>query len=386
MENHQVTAFFDVIIVGAGPAGCTCALALRNSNLKVALFDKSSFPRDKVCGDAIPTRAIKTLKSISPEFASEFSAFHQKCGTTKSKIFYQGKQVDFEWSSEAYTCARIDFDNFLLSLVKKHTETELYENTSLTEVSIENNYVYVKESGGRRTFGAKIIIGADGAHSIVAKQLAGRTLDRKHYVGAVRGYYHNIIENQENTTELFLIKNLMPSYLWIFPLPENKANVGFGMLSSDIAKRKLNLRKTFQELLKETPELARRFSGASLLGEVEGSGLPLGSKRVKISGDNFILIGDAASLIDPISGQGIGNAMFSGKLAAEQIIKCFSEKNFSGDFIKAYDKNLFKALGTELKTRTFSQQVAAKMPFLVDWYFFLTRNAAIRRFFQKIIG
>ncbi len=82
MKNQTVLRKYDVIIVGAGPAGCACALTLRDTDLKVALFDKKSFPRDKVCGDAIPGRAIKTLKDISPDFAAAFQKFAKKCRTS----------------------------------------------------------------------------------------------------------------------------------------------------------------------------------------------------------------------------------------------------------------------------------------------------------------
>src|ERR1051325_3008072 len=152
MENELSVKTYDVIIVGAGPAGCACALALKDAKLKVALFDKSSFPRDKVCGDAIPSRAVKTLNSISPEFGKEFRSFHQKCLTKKSKLYYGEKVMDFEWVGEAYSCARIDFDNFLFSLVRKHTATEIFENTSLDDVSVQGNEVYVKTGSGKKVF------------------------------------------------------------------------------------------------------------------------------------------------------------------------------------------------------------------------------------------
>src|ERR1044072_5269738 len=100
---------YDVVIVGAGPAGCACALALKDANLKVAILDKQSFPRDKVCGDAIPGRAVKTLKQISPEFAEAFKNFPKKYLTQKTEVSFKGRSMNFYWKNEAYTCARMDF-------------------------------------------------------------------------------------------------------------------------------------------------------------------------------------------------------------------------------------------------------------------------------------
>src|SRR5580693_6467792 len=112
MQSQGEVLQYDVAIIGAGPAGCSCALALKDSGLKVALLDKQSFPRDKVCGDAIPGRAIKTLKSIDPAYETAFRAFSKKCETKSTSFFYKGRQLTFNWVGNAYTCARMDFDDF----------------------------------------------------------------------------------------------------------------------------------------------------------------------------------------------------------------------------------------------------------------------------------
>lgn len=383
MENEQEVKKYDVIIVGAGPAGCACALTLKGSGLKVALFDKKSFPRDKVCGDAIPGRAIKTLRNISSEYADQFKAFANKYTTQKTRVTYNNQFLDFNWVGEAYTCARMDFDDFLFTLVRENTGTDIFLNSTLSDLVIKENKVSLKEKNIAAIFEAKIIIGADGAQSVLAKQLANRTIDRNHHVGSVRAYYENVSNTESNTTEIYFEKKYLPSYLWVFPLPGNKTNVGFGMLSSKIAKRKLNLKKTFYDFIEQSPELALRFKDAKQISELEGFGLPLGSRRVKISGDNFMLCGDAASLIDPISGDGIGNAMFSGKLAAEQVVRSFAADDFSAKFIEEYDNNLFKALGKELKLRFRMQQIISNMPFVLDTIFMATKSKWLKKLIQK---
>ena len=373
---------YDVIIVGAGPAGCACALSLRNAGLKVALFDKKSFPRDKICGDAIPGRAIKTLQNISPEFAEEFRKFHNKYKTIKTRVSYKQQFLEFNWVGEAYTCARIEFDNFLFSLVKYKTSTDIFVNKSIESVLVKGNKVVITDKE-KKTFESKIIIGADGAQSIIAKQLANRTIDRNHHVGSVRAYYKNVSNTISNTTEIYFNKKFLPSYLWVFPLPDNKANVGFGMLSSTISKKKVNIKNTFYEFIKQDAELTERFKNAEQTSDLEGFGLPLGSRRVKISGDNFLICGDAASLIDPASGDGIGNAMLSGKLAAEQIIKSFGKDDFSEKHHKNYDKYLFKVIGKELKQHYKAQRFGSKMPFLLDVLFGVAKNKLIQKWIQK---
>jgi geranylgeranyl reductase family protein len=274
MPDSEVVLSYDVVIAGAGPAGCACALALRNAGLRVAILDKQSFPRDKVCGDAIPGRAIKTLRDIDPIFSAAFSSFAAKLETKRTALNYKGRKLTFNWVGEAFTCARMQFDHFLFSLVTAHTTTSVYTNIRPQKYEQDENGITI-HAGGGQMFKAKILIGADGAQSVVAKQLASQTLDRNHHVGSVRAYYHNVAGTISQVTEIFFNKKYLPSYLWVFPLPGNRTNVGFGMLSSEIARRKVNIKKTFYEFIEQTPELKSRFKDAVQTGDLEGFGLPL---------------------------------------------------------------------------------------------------------------
>jgi menaquinone-9 beta-reductase len=374
---------YDIVIVGAGPAGCAAALALKNAGLKIALLDKASFPRDKVCGDAIPGRAIKTLNSIHPAFAASFKQFPHKCETKKATAWYKGRNITFNWTLDAYTCARLEFDNFLFSLVKENTNAEIFTDTCPEEYAANNGKISITIRNSNKIFETKILIGADGAQSVAAKQLAARTVDKDHHVGSVRAYFSNVSEIAHDTVEVYFEKKLLPSYLWVFPLPGNMANVGFGMLSAEVAKRKINLKKTFYEFIDRSPQLRQKFSNVVQVSELEGFGLPLGSRSVAISGSNFMLTGDAASLIDPITGDGIGNAMLSGKLAAEQAIRCFQQNDFTTALIKDYDTALRQAIGKELKDHYKAQRILSGMPFLLDMIFAANKSRIVNRLISK---
>ena len=349
----------------------------------MALIDKSAFPRDKVCGDAIPGRAIKTLRQINPDYETAFKGFAHKLDTKKTALCYRGRSMTFSWVGQAYTCARIHFDDFLFDLVTKNTDTHIITNALPGPLSVANSTISFPIKDSEQTIHAKLLIGADGAQSPTAKQLAGRTLNRHHHVGSVRAYYSNVGGMCDDTTEIYFDKQFLPSYLWIFPLPDNKANVGFGMLSSEIAKRKINLRKAFYEFIDRNPALKHKFSNAQQVSDLEGFGLPLGSNINTISGDRFMLIGDAASLRDPISGDGIGNAMLSGKLAAQQAAKCFKSSDFTALHMHEYDATLKSAIGKELKTRYRAQQILSTYPALLDIAFFAGSNKWLRQLIQK---
>ena len=146
-----------------------------------------------------------------------------------------------------------------------------------------------------------------------------------------------------------------------------------GMLSSEAKKHKRNLRKEMLHQLENHPRFKDRFANAKLEGKILGWGLPLGSKKRSMSGDNYILTGDAASLIDPLTGEGIGNAVISGKYAAVYAMEAFEANDFSAEFFKRYDRMIHKKLRNEFRISHALQKIG-KRPWLINWFF----NKAVR--------
>ena len=374
MEQGTSNKEYDVIIAGAGPAGCACALSLKDAGLRVALFDKQNFPRDKVCGDAIPGRAIQVLKNIFPEYEDAFRQFPKKYLIRKTQLHYNGRVLERAWLKDAYTCTRMDFDNFLLTLVKGAKTIDVFTGATIKEVNVNPDGVTVKDVVGKLSYSSSVIVGCDGAQSVVAKNLAGKKLDRKHTVASVRAYYSNVVLTETDRNEVFVNKDFFPGYFWIFPLPGNMVNAGFGMLASDIALKKINIKEAFYEFITHTPALSVKFAHAKQAGDLEGFGLPLGSKRITVAGDRFLLTGDAASLIDPVSGAGIDNAMLSGKMAAEQVIRSFQKNDFSSDHMKQYETALFNTIGKGLRNNSRILRLGSKWPFLLDVAFWMGKK------------
>jgi len=354
---------YDLAIIGAGPAGISCALALKGSGLRMALFDKSTFPRNKICGDAIPGRAIRVLKEIIPGFQDRFRDFRELQAIEESFFYYGSKRFHHSWTLEAYTCRRMEFDNFLLSLLKEQNTAEIYEGAKIRDVSHEGNRWQLGTAEGRK-FSARMIVGADGVNGVTAKLQGGRRTDRDQHVTAVRAYYKGIRDVNATSTEFYIDKKYIPGYFWIFPLAGGFYNAGFGMLSGMIAKKNINLRQAFGDFISRSEILRYRFGNAEPAGPLEAYGIPLGpGQRVK-SGDGLLLTGDAASLVDPLSGDGIGNAVLSGSLAARQVRRCFEAGDFSQLFMKQYDSDISRELGQELRQNSFMQKMASGMPWL----------------------
>ncbi|MEQ8245658.1 geranylgeranyl reductase family protein [Fulvivirga sp.] len=346
---------FDLIIVGAGPAGCACAYALRHEPLKIALIDKDQFPRDKICGDALSADVVNQLYRMDQDLGERFAKFFEKQESHGVRFFApNGNRLDIDFSNEThggaagYISKRGHFDNFFYNQIKDLDNVEIFLGQKVDQI-IRNDET-IKAFIGSDELHAPIIIGADGAHSVVNRFLGKIKVEKNHYCAGLRQYFTGVEGfHQKGHIELHFIKDILPGYLWVFPLPNGEANVGLGMLSSEVSRRKMNLKVKLDELIKTHPVLKERFRNARPLETVKGYGLPIGSKKRPISGDRFLLLGDAASLIDPFTGEGIGNAIRSGRIAAEHIISCIKSKRFDANYNLSYDKVIYHKMWNELR-------------------------------------
>jgi len=357
---------FDVIICGAGPAGTTCALALGSSGLKVALVDKSNFPRDKICGDAIAAYVPKVLSTISPDYAKALADFTEKENVNTIRIVSPNtKTLDISYGVDGFISTRVHFDNFLLNLVKQLANVKIFLDTAILDVVANEKEAYVILADNIK-LEAALIIGCDGEQGITRKKLTQTQLDPKHHAAAVRAYFKNVKGIPKSTFELHFINNVIPGYFWIFPLPNNQANIGLGIVSKSVAAKKLNLRQEMQRIIETNPTIKERFAGAEMISKIEGYGLPLGSRKTTISGNRFMLCGDAASLIDPLTGEGIGQAIISGRYAGWQAKKCFEQNNFSASFMKQYNKTVYDKLWKEHRRNYFIRELIINKPRLFN--------------------
>ena len=278
---------YDVAILGAGPAGTAAALALHGHGLRVVLVDKAAFPRDKVCGDAVPGLALKALRQLDPAWHAELLAsLAPRANTRASRIVApNGQALRINWQLPTFNSPRLHFDDHLLRLVRRHTATEIRESYAVRDVrTTAAGITLLPAAPGATPLTARLLLACDGANSVVARRLTGRTLDRAYHCAAVRAYYRDIAGTDGTTTEFFFLREYLAGYLWIFPVGQGVYNVGFGMLSAAVAAQGVDLKKTLQTLLRTHPELAARFAAAEPLSKVEGFGLPLGGRRCRWPG------------------------------------------------------------------------------------------------------
>jgi geranylgeranyl reductase family protein len=380
------TDVYDIAIIGAGPAGCACALALQGSGLRVVLLDKETFPRDKVCGDAIPGSAFKAMDRINREWAKLMRQFLNKEDVTSAKAYTpNGKSVKYNWVTYSYNSKRLNFDNFLLQLVRSKTETTILENKRLQQVISEGEVVtckFIDES----SLTAAIVIGCDGANSVVTRQLGKFDLRGDNTGLAVRAYVRGIEGIQKGVNEFYFLKEFQPGYFWIFPLEDGFANVGFGLFPEKAGKNKtpVNLRDAFTKITKTSPSIAPRFQHTVFIDDVKGFALPLGTQPRPISGNRFMLCGDAAALIDPFGGHGIDNAMWSGLMAAQQAIRCFQSVNFTAAYMLQYDKAVYQKMGSKFSRGMLVMKLMKRFPWIVNMVTSIAQHQALAKWVVRI--
>jgi geranylgeranyl reductase family protein len=382
---------YDIIIIGAGPAGSTCALFANRVGLKVLLVDKKTFPRDKICGDAITEKGIRILKELNlfEKLEAAQNSIIDKIGMSS----LNGTQIDLELKPKnsnkdgtVFICRREIFDNILFQEAKSCVDT--LESFKVETILHKDKFVYgvkgKKSTGETVNITAKVVVGADGFSSIISRELGFYERNPKHFAVATRAYYEDVADVKDSM-EIHLVKDIQPGYFWIFPVAKGIVNVGLGILDHDLKKKKLNLREK-HEMAIQSDFFKKRFKDAKLIGKIVGSNLPLGSTKRQIHGDGFILIGDAAGLVDPFAGEGIGNAMKSAKIAAFELKEVCSNSDYSKERLNAYTIKTWKQLYGQLRQSYILQKIMLYFPWLVN---FLVKKAAkhkeINDLYSKIL-
>ncbi|MEM4389242.1 MAG: NAD(P)/FAD-dependent oxidoreductase [Candidatus Micrarchaeia archaeon] len=365
---------FDVIVVGGGPGGSVTAALTARKGWKVLLLDKAKFPRDKTCGDAVSGKSLKVLRELdvvkeierAPHANITGVIFSNPKGTMVEIPFPKTDSTGAPYAG--YCCRREVLDNILFRKAKREV-AETRENFEVTDLLFEDGKVVgvrgtELKTGRQREFRSKIVVGADGATSVVARALGRGMQPDEHSCVAVRAYYKNV-KGLTGNIEIHFVESLIPGYFWIFPLDGGLANVGVGMVTSEMKARRINLRQSMFDVIERHPAFKERFAGARLASELKGWTLLFGSQRRKPHAAGALLVGDAAALVDPFTGEGMGNAMSAGKLASEVIDRALNAGDVSEAMLAEYDAALRRELDPELQMN-YNLQRLGKHKFLLN--------------------
>ena len=379
---------YDVIIVGGGPAGATAALYAHREGLKSLLVDKAIFPRDKICGDALSGKTVRIMRELEL-----IDGLEQLDGSDINRITFGSpshSQFDIHLKdsqnprhiTKGYVIPRQIFDHYLFQ--KAHQVCDTREGFTVKDLVYENNVISgvrgINRNGSDEVFSAPIVLGCDGPNSIVARKLGLYKMDMKNTAIAIRCYYEGI-EGLTDQIELHYVSEVKPGYFWLFPAGEGRANIGIGLSKDDAKKEDRSLGEILEEITNSN-YFKDRFKNAKPLEKPVGWNLPMGSIHRKNHGDGFMLLGDAAGLVDPFTGEGIGNAMVAAKYAVKVAKKAHHLGEFNAKIFKEYDELVWEELGGELGTSAKLQKLA-RYSFLLN---FVIKRAARSKDVQEIIS
>jgi geranylgeranyl reductase family protein len=336
----------DVLVVGAGPAGVAAAVTAHQRGLRVACLDRATFPRDKTCGDGLTASALRLLEDLGvavPAIASTQPVTTVVLRAPNGRISELPLPRD---GHHAVVTTRRDLDAALVARARA-VGVAVHEGRSVTGLEVTRTGAVVAHGNGDGTVAttARFVIAADGHYSTVRRLAAPeseRDLGSWH---AFRQYFRGVGDDR---LWVLFEADLLPGYAWVFPLPGGRANVGFGVLRHEHTTGK-QLAALWRDLL-ERPAL-RDVLGPRAEPEAPHRAWPIPGAfdPRRATAGRVLFAGDAAGVVDPMTGEGIAQALESGMVAARAIADAKIEGRPVAAVDAAYRRALDHALGRDLR-------------------------------------
>jgi menaquinone-9 beta-reductase len=377
----------EVIVVGAGPSGATAAMALARLGRDVLLLDRQEFPRDKACGDGIPSGAVEMLYGLGMREKIQGAGFYR---INSLRLVSPGGHVfDANFTenpagAEAFVVPRLRFD-VVLQEYAVESGAEFCRAQVKEPIVEDGRTVGVRASinGKIQEIRSKVVVAADGVTSAIARALRPVKHEDLHRAVALRAYIEDI-EELPHRVEFYLSRDILPGYAWIFPLGEGKANIGLGMRLDMFRVRKADLEALLGTFM-AMPVIKKRLKQGGKVRNISTWQLNFGSQRkLQHVYDGAVLTGDAAGFINPLTGGGIHNALISAKLAADVVHESLSKGDVSRKAMLVYEKLAHDAMWSSMRRSYFIQRWLLRFPTLVD--FVISRMTADSEFAKTFMS
>ncbi|MCF7822953.1 MAG: NAD(P)/FAD-dependent oxidoreductase [Candidatus Marinimicrobia bacterium] len=324
---------FDVIVVGGGPAGTMAAHAAASGGAKTLILEKDRDIGYPVrCGEAVSDQGLRQFVEPQPEWIA----------ATITKIRMRSPNntaIDFESKMAGYVLHRRIFD-YALANRASQAGAEIQTRAYVDGLVIENDTVKgvkYQYMGENRTLSAKLVIAADGVESRVGRMAGLRTATKLYDMeSAYQATVGNIDIDQE-MIDFYIGENWAPGgYLWVFPKGNRMANIGLGVVGTKA--KDYNSHDLIHNFIKTY------YPKATMLTSVCG-GVPVAQTLKHITANGIMLTGDAARMVNPVSGGGIISGMHAGKIAGEVSIEALKTGDYSTNGLEAYPRRWRKAGG-----------------------------------------
>jgi len=358
--DNVTSSLHDVVVVGAGPSGASCAHWLADAGWDVVVVEKKSLPREKTCGDGLTPRAVRQLADMGLE-PLVAAAGHRYEGLRAVGF---GRELELSWPEHpnfppyGYTITRFDLDAIIAESARQQGARVLYGTEAVEPFEAmppvregrlgSASGVTVRDVATGRTaeVRARYVVIADGANSRLGRTL-GAARRRDWPMGmALRGYWRSPRHDDRFIESHIDIRDangdVVPGYGWIFPLGDGRVNVGVGLLSTDRTWRGVNTTRLMDAFLAQA-DPSWELSESTCLGPATGGKLPMGLSVGPCLGDNVVLTGDAAGAINPFNGEGIAYGYETGRLAATSVATALERGD--ADALEGYSDRLSSSYG-----------------------------------------
>ncbi len=332
---------FDLIIVGAGPAGAAAGVTAARGGARVLVLDRARFPRDKTCGDAISNEGAAIVDRIVSKVDALQTVPHAAVQGAVA-VFPDGTRVRRTFGGhDGFIVRRVDLDHLLRSQLDA-AGAEVREGARVERLLTDGAAVVGALVDGEKIW-ARAVIAADGPGSVGWRALGVPYRRGRSLAVAITAYFEGLdLGADAHNTEHYFEPGLLSGYGWAFPAVEGISNVGVYQRSDAFAGQDRKLQAWLDVFVQRHPE---RFEGARQVGRPRVWSLPLASRPSPPGGPGLLLAGDAAYSIDPLSGEGIWQALFTGEEAAHTVLRALDGSGLSMRWVRQYQAAWFRHIG-----------------------------------------
>lgn len=372
MEHER----YDVLVVGAGPAGCAAGIEATRAGLRVGVIDRATFPRTKTCGDAVSNRGAALVDALvgRPDALRTIPHAEVRAGAA---IFPDGSRIVRRFdSAPGFIVPRLHLDDLLRRALEASGAT-LRQGVAVRALEREGDRVVGALADGLRAR-ADVVIAADGPGSVALTALGVPYRRGIHLAVAITAYHEGVTHGDPATNEHYFEPDLLGGYGWIFPAVDGTTNLGVYQRADRFAAHDQRLPDLLRRFCLRHPE---RLADSRRVGRPRTWSLPLMTRPWPAAGPGVLTCGDAASTVDPLSGEGIFQALHTGRLAGATAVRALRRRGLDATAARGYQLRCAASLGPTSVGRLAIQEGMDRLV-TRQWY----RRPWVRRLLDRGYG